>query len=174
MTIIELARLTEEEARELIEKIRWPDGPVCPHCEAFNNAVRLEGKATRPGVYKCRSCNKQFTVTVNTVMHRSKVPLVKWLMAFHLMCSSKKGMSALQLQRELGLGNYQTAWHLAHRIRYAMGHAHNARHDGHRHGFGHPGHSARQTLSVARTAVTWSDRSGDGRRHVASRVERAV
>lgn len=120
MTIIELARLTEEEARELIEKIRWPDGPVCPHCDAFNDAVRLEGAATRPGLYKCRACNKQFTVTVNTVMHRSKVPLVKWLMAFHLMCSSKKGMSALQLQRELGLGNYQTAWHLAHRIRYAM------------------------------------------------------
>ncbi|MDE0718137.1 MAG: IS1595 family transposase [Rhodospirillaceae bacterium] len=118
-TILELARLSEDEARAMIEGIRWPNGPECPHC-ASHNAVRLEGKTTRPGVLKCRDCGKQFTVTVNTIMHRSKVPLSKWLVAFHLMCSSKKGISALQLQRELGLGSYQTAWHMEHRIRYAM------------------------------------------------------
>lgn len=103
----------------MIERIRWPNGPECPHC-ASGNAVRLEGDATRDGVLKCRDCGKQFTVTVNTIMHRSKIELSKWLVAFHLMCSSKKGISALQLQRELGLGSYQTAWHMAHRIRYAM------------------------------------------------------
>ncbi|MGD1146545.1 MAG: IS1595 family transposase [Thermoanaerobaculaceae bacterium] len=118
-TILELARLNEDEARMLIEHVRWPNGPVCPHCGA-SDAVRLEGDSTRPGTLTCRKCRKQFTVTVNTVMHRSKLPLSKWLMAFHLMCSSKKGISALQLQRELGLGSYQTAWHMAHRIRYAM------------------------------------------------------
>ncbi len=113
------ARLSEDEARAMIEGIRWPNGPECPHC-ASDNAVRLEGRATRPGVLKCRDCGKQFTVTVNTIMHRSKIPLSKWLIAFHLMCSSKKGISALRLQRELGLGSYQTAWHMERRIRYAM------------------------------------------------------
>jgi transposase-like protein len=118
-TLLELARLSDDEARTMIEGIRWPNGPECPHC-ASGNAVRLEGKSTRPGVLKCRDCGKQFTVTVNTIMHRSKIPLSKWLVGFHLMCSSKKGISALQLQRELGLGSYQTAWHMEHRIRYAM------------------------------------------------------
>lgn len=118
-TLLTLARLSEDEARALIESIRWPNGPECPHC-ASGNAVRLEGDATREGLLKCRDCGKQFTVTVNTIMHRSKIELSKWLVAFHLMCSSKKGISALQLQRELGLGSYQTAWHMAHRIRYAM------------------------------------------------------
>lgn len=120
MNLLELARLTEDEARSFIESIRWPNGPICPHCGAADNAALLGGSKTRAGVYKCRDCRKQFTVTVNTIMHRSKVPLSKWLMAFHLMCSSKKGVSALQLQRELALGSYQTAWHLAHRVRYAM------------------------------------------------------
>ena len=118
-TLLELARLSEDEARTMIESIRWPNGPECPHCASMN-AVRLEGKATRPGVLKCRDCGKQFTVTVNTIMHRSKIPLSKWLMGFHLMCLSKKGISALQLQRELGFGSYQSAWHMEHRIRYAM------------------------------------------------------
>lgn len=118
-TLLELTRLDEYEARAMIESIKWPHGPECPHC-ASSNAVRLEGEATRPGTLKCRDCGKQFTVTVNTIMHRSKIPLSKWIVAFHLMCSSKKGISALQLQRELGLGSYQTAWHMAHRIRYAM------------------------------------------------------
>jgi transposase-like protein len=118
-TLLRLARLSDEEARAMIESIRWPNGPECPHC-ASGNAVRLEGNATRDGVLKCRDCGRQFTVTVNTIMHRSKIDLSKWLVAFHLMCSSKNGVSALRLQRELGLGSYQTAWHMAHRIRYAM------------------------------------------------------
>ena len=117
MNILELARLTEDEARDLVERIRWPDGVTCPHCGVIGNSTKLKGKAHRPGLYKCSDCRKQFTVTVGTIMHRSKVPMAKWLMAFHLMCSSKKGISALQLQRELGLGSYQTAWHMTHRIR---------------------------------------------------------
>jgi transposase-like protein len=118
-TLLELVRMTEDEARSMLEAIRWPNGPECPHC-ASHNAVRLQGDATRAGVLKCRDCGKQFTATVNTIMHRSKIPLAKWLLAFHLMCSSKKRISVLQLQRELGLGSYQTAWHMGHRIRYAM------------------------------------------------------
>jgi transposase-like protein len=120
MELLQIARMSEEEARLFLEKVRWPNGPVCPHCSSLNNAAHLEGSKHRPGVYKCRDCRQQFTVTVNTIMHRSKVSLDKWLLAFHLMCSSKKGISALQLQRELGLGSYQTAWHMEHRIRYAM------------------------------------------------------
>jgi transposase-like protein len=118
-TLLGLARLSDREARAMLESIRWPNGPECPHC-ASGNAVRLEGDATRDGLLKCRDCGKQFTVTVNTIMHRSKIELSKWLVAFHLMCSGKKGISALRLQREIGLGSYQTAWHMAHRIRYAM------------------------------------------------------
>jgi transposase-like protein len=75
-TPLELTRLTENEARAMIENIRWPNGPECPHCVS-NNAVRLEGDATRAGVLKCRDCGKQFTVTVNTIMHRSNIPLTK-------------------------------------------------------------------------------------------------
>lgn len=121
MTILELARLTENEARDYMEKLRWPNGPVCPHCQGAD-CTRLEGKAHRPGTLQCNAgaCRKQFTVTVGSVMERSRVSLVKWVMAFHLLCSSKKGFSALQLQRELGLGSYKTAWFMLHRIRHAM------------------------------------------------------
>lgn len=119
-TLVEVSKFSEDEAREYLERLRWPHGPVCPHCGAVDNAAKLEGKATRPGVYKCRECRKQFTVTVNTIFHRSHIPLRTWLIAFAMMCASKKGISALQLQRELGLGSYQSAWHMAHRIRHAM------------------------------------------------------
>ena len=120
MTLAQVGRLTEEEARQYLESIRWPDGPICPHCGCYGNSYKLNGKAHRPGLYKCGDCRQQFTVTVGTVMHRSKIGLRKWVLAFHLMCSSKKGISALQLQRNLGLGSYKTAWHMAHRIRLAM------------------------------------------------------
>lgn len=120
MTLIEAAKLTEEEARDYLESIRWPDGPVCPHCGCFERIYDLQGDSHRDGLYKCGDCRKQFTVTVGTVMHRSKIPLHKWVLAFHLICSSKKGISALQLQRNLDLGSYRTAWHMAHRIRLAM------------------------------------------------------
>jgi len=118
--IVELAQMTEEQARDMLEVIRWPEGVTCPHCGVVGENVKLNGKSHRAGLYQCRACRKQFTVTTGTIMHRSRLPLVKWILAFHLMCSSKKGISALQLQRQLGLGSYQTAWHLCHRIRYAM------------------------------------------------------
>lgn len=115
-----LADLTEDQAREHIEKLLWPDGePVCRHCGSVN-AYRMQGKSCRPGLCRCRDCKKQFTVTVGTIFEDSKVPLRKWIRAFHLMCSSKKGISALQLQRNLGLGSYRTAWFMCHRIRLAM------------------------------------------------------
>lgn len=110
---------TESQAREFFEARRWPNGPVCPHCGSID-AYRLQGESTRPGLLECRDCRKQFTVTVGTVMEDSHLPLATWAKAFHLVASSKKGISALQLQRNLGIGSYRTAWFLAHRIREAM------------------------------------------------------
>ncbi len=104
-------------ARDYFETLLWPDGPTCPRCNAKGNRItKLKGKSTRPGVYKCKDCRKPFTVTIGTVMERSKVPLRKWVLAAQLMASSKKGMSALQLQRMIGT-NYETAWFLFHRLR---------------------------------------------------------
>ena len=119
MTFLEAAKLTNDEAREYMEKLRWPNGPVCPHCESSNH-TRLNGSKHRPGTIQCNECREQYTVTVNTVMESSHLPLAKWVLGFHLMCSSKKGISALQLQRELGIGSYRTAWFMEHRIRWAM------------------------------------------------------
>lgn len=119
MNLIEVARMNEAEARAYLENLRWPEGPACPHCGGLNH-TRLSGKAHREGAIQCNDCRKQYTVTVGTVMERSKVPLHKWVLAFHLICSSKKGFSALQLQRDLGLGSYRTAWFMFHRIRHAM------------------------------------------------------
>src|SRR5579864_3020452 len=118
---------SEDAAREFLEQTLWPDGPVCPHCGLVGEAYRLTPKAgakthVRPGVWKCSGCRKQFTVRVGTIFEDSHIPLHKWLMAIHLICSSKKGMSAHQLHRMLGIG-YQAAWFMAHRIRYAMEHA---------------------------------------------------
>jgi transposase-like protein len=109
------------KAREHLEKIQWPEGPVCPHCGNCDQdrVTKLEGKSTRAGVYKCNECRKPFSVTVGTVFERSKVPLNKWVLATHLMAASKKGMSAHQLHRMLGV-TYKTAWFMAHRIREAM------------------------------------------------------
>ena len=120
LTLNKVSALTEDQARETLERILWPNGPVCPHCGAVENVTRLQGKAHRPGVFQCNNCHGQFTVTVGTIFEDSHIPLRKWLMAFALLCSAKKGISALQLQRELDIGSYRTAWHLAHRIRHAM------------------------------------------------------
>lgn len=109
----------EEKAREALEAVRWPNGPVCPHCGGVERIAKLEGKSSRPGLYYCNDCYGQFTVTVGTVFERSKVPLTKWWLATHLMGSSKKGVSAHQLHRMLGV-TYKTAWFMAHRIREAM------------------------------------------------------
>ncbi len=109
--------LDKDKARARLEALRWPDGPVCPHC----GSVKAWSIKTRPGLYKCGAyqCRKQFTVTVGTVFERSRVPLNKWLMAVYLMCSSKKGISSHQLHRTLGV-TYKTAWFMTHRIREAM------------------------------------------------------
>ncbi|HLD13436.1 MAG TPA: IS1595 family transposase [Burkholderiales bacterium] len=109
----------DDKAREYLERIRWPDGSICPHCGSIGKHYQLEGKAHRPGLWKCVDCREQFTVTVGTVFERSKIPLSKWLMAVYLLCSSKKGMSSHQLHRMLGI-TYKTAWFMTHRIREAM------------------------------------------------------
>ncbi|MFA5064192.1 MAG: IS1595 family transposase [Dehalococcoidia bacterium] len=114
----------EDSAREYLERLRWPNGAVCPHCEAAG-AYKLQPKATstspvRKGVWKCRVCRKQFTVTVNTIFEDSHIPISTWLSAIQFLCSSKKGMSAHQLHRMLNI-TYKSAWFMAHRIRYAMG-----------------------------------------------------
>ena len=108
-----------DKAREYLEALHWPHGPVCPHCGSGDDQTRLEGKKHRAGLVQCNKCRQQYTVTVGTVFERSKVPLNKWLLATHLMCASKKGMSAHQLHRMLGV-TYKTAWFMAHRIREAM------------------------------------------------------
>jgi transposase-like protein len=121
MAAIDVGRLTEEEARTILETIRWPNGPVCPHCGG-TAVTRLQAKSAkvRDGLIQCNDCRGQFTVILGTVMQGSHITLRQWVQAFHSMCSHKKGVSALQLQRNLGLHSYQSAWSLAHRIRLAM------------------------------------------------------
>jgi|SRR3990172_1152843 len=110
----------EDNARKYLEAQRWPDGPVCPHCGIEDKAhYKLEGKAHRKGLYKCRACRKQFTVTTGTVFERSHIPLHYWVLTAYRMTSSKKGVSALQISRELEI-RYATAWFMCHRIREAM------------------------------------------------------
>lgn len=108
-----------DAARAHLESLQWANGRVCPHCGTVDNSVELKGKSTRPGVYKCRDCRKPFSVTVGTLFERSHVPLNKWVLAVHLLSSSKKGMSSHQLMRSLGV-TYKTAWFMAHRIRESM------------------------------------------------------
>ena len=108
-----------DKAREHLEAINWPEGPFCPHCGETENVHRLAGKSTRAGLIQCNSCLKNFTVTVGTVFERSKIGLNKWLLATYLLSASKKGMSAHQLHRMLGV-TYKTAWFMCHRIREAM------------------------------------------------------
>jgi transposase-like protein len=112
----------EEKAREYLEMTRWPNGPYCPHCGNSDEAkiTRLNGQSHRKGLHQCNECSEHFTVTVGSVMERSHIPLNKWVLGFHLMAASKKGVSAHQLMRTLGLGSYRTAWFMAHRIREAM------------------------------------------------------
>jgi transposase-like protein len=113
----------EDKARGFIESMRWPNGPICPHCES-TQVYRLMPKATskspgRKGLLKCANCRKQFTVTVGTIFEDSRIRLSKWVIAIHLLCSSKKGISAHQIHRMLDI-TYKSAWFLMHRIRYAM------------------------------------------------------
>jgi transposase-like protein len=106
-------------AREYLETVLWPQGPVCPRCGVMGDRItKLQGKSTRPGVYNCKDCRKPFSVTVGTVMERSHIPLSKWVLATRLMAASKKSMSAHQLHRMVNT-SYEAAWFLFHRLREA-------------------------------------------------------
>jgi transposase-like protein len=113
----------EDKAREALEAVRWPDGPICPHCGNSDQEklAKVEGKkhSHRPGLYYCNECKGQFTVTVGTVFERSKVPLTKWWMAARMMNSGKNGVSAHEIHRTVGV-TYKTAWFMMHRLREAM------------------------------------------------------
>jgi transposase-like protein len=131
ITLVSLAQQygDNDKARELLESLRWPNGPVCAHCKNGPGeqskaiyAITPKADSKRParkGLYKCGACRKQFTVTVGTIFEDSHIPIGKWLMAIFLLCSSKKGMSAHQLHRMLDI-TYKSAWFMAHRIRFAM------------------------------------------------------
>ena len=126
INIVELGQRfsDEDKAREMLESVRWPNGATCPHCGSVK-AYRLEPKPTskrpgRKGLWKCGDCRKQFTVTVGTIFEGSHIPLNKWVIAVYLMCASKKGVSALQLQRMMKPLTYKSAWFMCHRIRHAM------------------------------------------------------
>lgn len=110
----------EEAAYEFVEGKLWPAGQqVCPHCGVVREHYKLQGKSTRVGVYKCRDCRKPFTVKVGTIFESSHIPLRLWLQAIFLIASSKKGISANQLHRTLGI-TLKSAWFMAHRVREAM------------------------------------------------------
>lgn len=116
---------TDESARDYLEAILWPNGVVCPHCKqsdqsAFWKIGENKEKKIRGGLRQCIPCGRQFTCTVGTIFEDSHIPLRKWLVAWYLLCASKKGVSALQIQRMLGLGSYRTAWMMMHKIRYAL------------------------------------------------------
>ena len=128
LNLITLARDYDDadKARSLLELLRWPDGPICPHCKNHKDKpiYKLNPKAgsktsARAGVYKCRACRKQFTVTVGTMFEDSHIPISTWLKAMFILCSSKKSISSHQLHRMLNI-TYKTAWFMSHRIRYAM------------------------------------------------------
>src|SRR5258708_26324361 len=109
----------EDKAREALEASRWPDGPVCPFCGQIDTVKPVQGNSMGAGWYYCADCQDKFTVRVGTLYERSHIPLHKWLLAVHLMVSSKKGMSSLQLSRMLGI-TYKSAWFMTMRIREQM------------------------------------------------------
>ena len=127
LTLVQIAQRfsTEEAAREYFENLRWRNGPVCPHCgntdqERIYKVTPNPEKKIRAGLYKCAECLQGFTVTVGTVCEDSHIPLNKWLIGFYMMCASKTQVSALQLQRQLEIGSYRSAWFMCHRIRFAL------------------------------------------------------
>lgn len=109
----------ETKAREFLEGKLWPEGPICPKCGVVDEATLMQGKSHRPGLYQCNACREPFTVTVGTLYERSKIPLTKWLAATHLIMASKKGMSALEVGRLLGISK-KSSWFLCHRIRESL------------------------------------------------------
>ena len=117
-----VSRWTDEDCREFLETMRWPDGPVCPKCgakEPYAITRKTASKNKVQRLYRCRECKKQYTATVGTIFEDSKIPLGKWFSAIYLMCASKKGISAHQIHRQLDI-TYKSAWFLCHRIREAM------------------------------------------------------
>ncbi len=145
----------ENKAREFLEKRRWPNGPVCPHCNGTQVYVLKPKDGSKnpvpPGVYKCGNCRKKFTLRIGTVFEESKLPLSKWLMAFHLLSSSKKGMSSHQIARELRI-TVKSAWFLTHRIREAMKD-------------GPLAELLKGQVEVDETYVGGKPRKGDGKKH---------
>lgn len=127
LTLLEIVDYfpTDDKAREHLESLTWPNGPTCPRC-GTNDGARISkvkanpAKKVRAGLYCCKDCRKQFTVTTNSIFESTHIPLRKWLIAWYLLCSSKKGISSLQLQRNLDLGSYRTALFMTHRIRHAL------------------------------------------------------
>src|SRR5580700_2762978 len=119
-SVLDEARFRNEEAAyAYVEAIVWAGGRVCPHCGVVNKSGALKGKSTRIGTYKCYACRKPFTVKIGTIFEKSHIPLHIWLQAMHIMCSSKKGFSANQFCRVLGV-DFKTGWFIGHRIREAM------------------------------------------------------
>jgi transposase-like protein len=110
---------SEPAAFAYVEAALWPNGPVCPHCKETARLGRLQGKSTRPGLFKCYACKQQFTVRIGTLFEDSHLALHLWLQVIHLMCASKKGIATRQIQRMLSC-SMKTAWFLGHRIREAM------------------------------------------------------
>lgn len=108
---------TDEACRAHMESVRWPAGPACPRCGVIGEAAEI---TTRPGIYRCRGCKKQFTVTVGTAMEGSHLPLRTWYLAMYLILSTAKPISAMSLSRHLEL-QYRTCWHLLHRLRAMLG-----------------------------------------------------
>src|ERR1700719_3262638 len=109
----------EDAARAFLEQVRWPDFVFCPICGSVEKIAKLQGESMGPGWWYCGACKGKFTVRVGSIYERSHIPLHKWLLAFRLMASSKKGISAHQLHRTLEI-TYKSAWFMAHRIREAM------------------------------------------------------
>ena len=120
MSVLSGAHFHDEQAAyDWVEAEVWPNGPVCPHCASTDRISKMGGKSTRIGLYKCYACRQPFNVKVGTIFEKSHVPMRIWLQAFHLMASSKKGVSANQLHRTLKL-SLKSAWFVGHRIREAM------------------------------------------------------
>jgi transposase-like protein len=124
MKLIDVTRqfATEDKCLDYLEAMRWPHGLACVHCGEMGRVskiTRTAGKNKRTRIYQCLACKKQFSATSGTIFNDSHLPLTKWFMAIAMICEAKKGMSAKQLERHLGV-NYRTAWHLCHRIREAM------------------------------------------------------
>jgi len=131
LSIIAKRYSDENEAYLFVESLRWPNGPICPHCGLVGEGTYLApkdgprmtrtGKVSNRRVWQCNECRKQFSVLIGTIFEDSRIPLSKWLLGIHLMCAGKNGVAAIELKRQLGIAE-RSAWFMAHRIRYAMAH----------------------------------------------------